>query len=109
MQLNHTPSEEILNNIELLSLTHIAKEIKAVLNKYGALSLAQISQYLPIHSGLEGLVAYIRIAKVLNATEINEKKEQILCYDKYGNTIQATIPLLMLSEHLFMDIDNLSF
>lgn len=109
VQINHTPSEDILKNIELISLKHIAKEMKMVLKQHGSLSLAQMSQYLPIHSGLEGLVAYIRIAKMLNATEVNTQKEQIICYDKQGYAIQANIPLFMLSENLFENIDDLSF
>lgn len=109
IQLNHTPSKDILKNIELISLKHIAKEMQIILRKHGSLSLAQMSQYLPIYSGLEGLVAYLRIAKMLNATEIKEQKEQLICYDKQGHTIQAKIPLLILSENLFVNIDDLSF
>lgn len=109
VQLNQIPSDDILKNIELISLKHIAKQMKPILAQYGTLSLAQLSQYLPIQSGLEGLVAYVRIAKMLNATEIIGQKEDVLIYDKYGIAIQANIPILILSEELFVNIDELSF
>ena len=71
------------------------------------MSLANISSYLPIQSGLEELVAFIRIAKAVQATDMGQT-EPIQVTDKLGNQLQATIPKLILStDHFPHDfVDN---
>ena len=49
---------------------------------------------MPIQAGLEELVAFIRIAKAVKATDIGQT-ELILVNDKFGNKLQATIPNLI--------------
>jgi hypothetical protein len=104
---NHTLSQKTLENLETVQVVEVAKKIYYTLDQYGAMSIASINNYMPIQAGLEELVAFIRIAKAVKATDIGQT-ELILVNDKFGNQLQATIPKLILTtEHFPQDfIDN---
>lgn len=104
---NHTLSQKTLENLETVQVVEIAKKIYHILRQHGAMSLATISDYIPIQAGLEELVAFVRIAKAVKATDI-EQTEIILVKDKTGNQLQATIPKLILTAEHFPQnfIDN---
>lgn len=104
---NHTLSQKTLENLETVQVVEVAKKIYYTLDQYGAMSIASINNYMPIQAGLEELVAFIRIAKAVKATDIGQT-ELILVNDKFGNQLKATIPKLILTtEHFPQDfIDN---
>ena len=99
-QNNRVLSQKTLENLDAVQTTEVAKKLYSVLNQHGAMSLANISSYLPIQSGLEELVAFIRIAKAVQATDMGQT-EPIQVTDKLGNQLQATIPKLILSKDHF--------
>lgn len=100
-QSNHRQaSQAVLNSIDTVQIYQVAEKILHVLKQQRALTLANLVQYAPINSGLEELVAYLRIAKTVGAPEL-EGKESFLIKDRQGNQLKVKVPTLLLDAGLF--------
>ncbi|WP_330925129.1 DUF3375 domain-containing protein [Candidatus Sororendozoicomonas aggregata] len=101
------PSQSMLQCLDAVQIRAVAKTTQALLKKHGPLTVAGIAELRPVTAGLEELVAYIRVAQAVNATELGNK-EPVTIQDKQGKPLNANIPGLLLSAELFPDnIDDL--
>lgn len=96
------PSETVLTLLDTIQIKEVADSIYHNLCTFGPLTIAGLVEKKPINFGLEELVAYLRIAQHIQATELNEK-ESIIIQDKQGIQIKATLPKYLLSASLFPD------
>lgn len=96
------PSETVLTLIDTIQIKEVADSIYHNLCTFGPLTIAGLVEKKPINFGLEELVAYLRIAQHIQATDLNEK-ESIIIQDKQGIQIKATLPKYLLSASLFPD------
>ena len=102
------PGDHVLEYLDAVAIRTIAAEVLARLQARGPLTLSGLIEQKPLESGLEELGAYLRVAKAVNATEL-EKKETIRVMDKQGVMLKALIPTFLLSVELFPDtIDELA-
>lgn len=86
----------------------MANKVLNALKKHGPMSIARLAEENPLKSGLEELVAYLRVAKAVNATMLDEK-EEVIFVDKQGVKLKAFIPTYLLTAELFpKDIDELA-
>lgn len=108
-QLNSSePNAQMFDFLETIQVRLIAQQILTTLQQYGPMTLASIAEINPIQAGLEELIAYLRIAKSVGATAL-EQTEQLVVRDKQANTLQATIPTFLLSADLFpTNLDELT-
>lgn len=97
------PSLQIFNCLDAIQLRAVAERTFAVVKKHGPMTIAAIAHLNPLQSGLEELVAYLRVAKSVKAASLLEKKERVIVSDKQGVVLQASIPTFLLSENLFPD------
>lgn len=96
------PSETVLTLLDTIQIKEVADSIYHNLCTFGPLTIAGLVEKKPINFGLEELVAYLRIAQHIQATDLNEK-ESIIIQDKQGIQIKATLPKYLLSASLFPD------
>lgn len=96
------PSETVLTLLDTIQIKEVADSIYHNLCTFGPLTIAGLVEKKPINFGLEELVAYLRIAQHIQATDLNEK-ESIIIQDKQGIHIKATLPKYLLSASLFPD------
>lgn len=101
-------SEEMLSSLDSVQVKQVAQQTKQILIENGPMSIAKIAQISPLNSGVEELVAYMRVAQAVNATIFNNNRETLQISDKFGNQLKATIPVYLLSAELFPNsIDDL--
>lgn len=101
------PSDQMLHYLESVQVRELAEQVYKTLQEKGVMSIAHLTREYPLQSGLEELVAYLRIAKAIKATQL-PKTEQVYFQDKSGAYVQANIPTYYLSAALFPDtIDEL--
>ncbi len=102
------PSSHVLDCLDAVQVREIAHKTLITLREYGPLSIAGVADGNPLQSGLEELVAYLRVAKAVGATAL-EQKEDVALIDKQGGLLKATIPTYLLTAELFPeDIDELA-
>lgn len=102
------PGAKMLDSLDTVQIRKLAAHTQHLLRRHGPLTIAAIAQCSPLESGLEELVAYMRVAKAIGAAEL-EKQEAVDISDKRGGRIRANIPALLLSADLFPDnLDELS-
>lgn len=102
------PSHAVLASLETVQIRKLADRILNTLKIKGPCSISMLINQHPIVAGLEELVAYLRIAKAVQAAEL-KTKEKVLVKDKLGNVIEAQIPTYLLNANLFPEsIDDLS-
>ena len=102
------PSSHVLDCLDAVQVREIAHKTLITLREYGPLSIAGVADRNPLQSGLEELVAYLRVAKAVGATAL-EQKEDVALIDKQGGLLKATIPTYLLTAELFPeDIDELA-
>lgn len=102
-----TLSEATLEMLDSISAKEVAIIIKETLERHGPMTVKSLSQYTPINAGIEELVAYLCVAKAVNATRLPEK-EDVYINDKDGESLKATIPSYLMSTDLFPEnIDDL--
>lgn len=100
-------SDHVLDCLEAVQVRKVALQIFNTLYQHGAMSIAELTQYIPLQSGLEELVAYLRVAKAVAAPALL-KRETITVTDKQGIVLSATIPTYLLTAELFPEnIDEL--
>lgn len=105
---SHQASDIVLNALETVKIRQVAAQIKHALQKQSPQTLGELISRMPINAGLEELVAYIRIAKEVKATELNET-ENVTIQDRNGITLSVNIPKLLLANSLFpTHLDELS-
>jgi len=96
------PSLQIFNCLNTVQLRVVAERALVAVKKHGPMTIAAIADINPLQSGLEELVAYLRVAKSVKAASL-EKKEQVMVYDQQGTAFRAAIPTFLLSADLFPD------
>ena len=102
------PNSHVLDCLGAVQVREIAHKTLSTLREYGPLSIAGVADRNPLQSGLEELVAYLRVAKAVGATAL-EQKEDVALIDKQGGLLKATIPTYLLTAELFPeDIDELA-
>ncbi|MGV0036770.1 MAG: DUF3375 domain-containing protein [Candidatus Azotimanducaceae bacterium WSBS_2022_MAG_OTU7] len=101
------PSEQVLDSLDSVQVRAIAVKVLATLEKHGPLSISGLTRANPLESGLEELVAYLRVAKAVNATVL-DKKEEVIVPDRHGIDLSASIPTYVMSRELFpANLDDL--
>jgi len=101
-------SEQVLAYLETVQVKEVAHRVLHTLKNQGVMSVAQLVDAHPIEAGLEELVAYLRVAKAVGATVL-EEKEEVRVKDKQGNLLKAKIPMYLLSFEQFPDdLDELA-
>ncbi len=93
---------ETLHYLHSLRISDIAAEMYAVACQIGrSLTLAEFCQQRPLKSGLEELVACLRVCQAIDAARVEQREEQILVEDKTGGQLQASVPCYRFSADLF--------
>ncbi|MGB5517107.1 MAG: DUF3375 domain-containing protein [Gammaproteobacteria bacterium] len=97
---SHLPSQTMLEQLHAVKVMEIAERMQSLLQQQGPLSIGGLIEQHPVRSGLEELVACLRVAKAIGATEL-EGKETVEITDRNGEKIRATIPEMMLDAQQF--------
>ncbi len=97
---SRSPSTEMLDCLDAVQVKEVAYRIRDTLYREGPMTIASIVSRHPMQSGLEELVAYLRVAKSVGATTL-EDKEELEILDKQGIRLRASIPKYLLSADLF--------
>lgn len=101
------PSVQVLASLDAVQIREVAHLVLATLKALGPMSIAGLTRQHPLKSGLEELVAYLRVAKAVGATVL-EQKEVVEVIDKQGIALRASIPTYLLSADLFPEnVDEL--
>jgi len=95
-----TPSDSMLEQLHAVKMLEVASRMRAELKQHGPLSIAGLLREAPIAAGLEELIAHLRIARAVGATEL-DSQERVLVTDRKGDAVTATIPQLLLHADLF--------
>lgn len=102
------PSDHVLDCLDAVQVKQVAYLSLNALRKNGPMSIAGLTNLNPLTSGLEELVAYLRVAKAVHATVL-DRKEEVIVGDKQGVKLKALIPTYLLAAELFPnDIDELA-
>lgn len=96
------PNALILDCLDTVKVKEIANLARDILLKHGPMTIASIAARHPLKSGLEELVAYLRVARAVGATTLDDK-EKVEFLDKQGVRLEATIPKFLLTADLFPD------
>ena len=112
------PSSLMLHCLDTVQVKQVARQARDCIRAQGPMTIASVVKHLPMTSGLEELVAYLRVAKAIGApclsgsqvdAEIDKEmkmeagKEIVEIIDKQGIRLKASIPTYLLSVELFPD------
>lgn len=101
----------MLDHLDAVQIRDVALKARSALASDGPMTIGNIVEKLPV-TGIEELVAYLRIAKAVGATSLEQTAsgtETVEFLDRSGVRLKATIPTLIMSAELFPDsIDELS-
>jgi len=97
---SRSPSAEMLDCLDAVQVKEVAYRIRDTLSREGPMTIACVVSRHPMKSGLEELVAYLRVAKSVGATTLDDK-EELEILDKQGVRLKASIPKYLLSADLF--------
>ena len=104
---SRSPSSEMLDCLDTVQIREVAYRMRDTLRSEGPMTIASVVTKNPLKSGLEELVAYLRVAKSVGATML-EDKETLEILDKQGVRLKASIPKYLLSVDLFpADIEEM--
>jgi hypothetical protein len=78
----------------------VATQMRDTLTRYGPLTLAGLVKHHPLTAGLEELVAYLRVAQAVGATQL-EAQESVIVNDRHGEILRASIPGYLLHAKQF--------
>jgi len=96
-----TPSDAMLQQLHAVHMMQVAESIQKILrNSRIPLSIAALTEQRPVQAGLEELVACLRVAKAVGATEL-QGRESVLIKDRNGQSLRAKIPHYLLSAEQF--------
>lgn len=99
---SHDPSSLMLDCLDAVQIKQVALQARECVRSHGPMTIGSMVKRLPMTSGLEELVAYLRVAKSVAATTLIEK-ESVEFVDKQGVRLKASIPTYILSVELFPD------
>lgn len=99
---SHKPNSLMLNSLNTVQIKQVALKVRDYIRSNGSMTIASVAKEKPMTSGLEELVAYLRIAKAIGATILTEK-EVVDVIDKQGIRLKALIPTYLLSVEQFPD------
>jgi len=94
------PSALMLDCLNTVQVKKVAEQTREALQKYGPMSIASIATKNSVNAGLEELIAYLRVAKSVGATMLDDQ-ESIEIKDKHKGSIKVSIPVFLLSVDLF--------
>jgi len=97
---SRSPSDEMLNSLEAVQVREVAYRIRDILKQEGPMTIASLASIQPVQSGLEELVACLRVAKSVGATSLPDK-EALEVIDRQGVRLNVSIPRYLLSADLF--------
>lgn len=96
-----SPSDEMLQQLHAVQVMQVAEKINKILrNSQVPLSIAALVKRQPIQAGLDELVACLRVARAVGATEL-QGKETVIINDRNGLRLKAEIPHYLLSAEQF--------
>lgn len=96
-----TPSDAMLNQLHAVQAMQVAEGMRKILRGSRIpLSVAALIERRPVTAGLEELVACLRIARAVGATELNDR-ETVSIADRAGRQFKAEIPHYLLSAEQF--------
>jgi len=96
-----TPSDAMLQQLHSVQIMRVAERIHQTLrNSRIPLSIAALTKQQPVLAGLEELVAFLRVAKAIGATEL-QGRETVWIKDRNGSPLKAEIPHYLLSAEQF--------
>jgi len=104
---SRSPSTDMLDCLDEVRIKEVAYRMRDILRSDGPMTVASIVSFYPLKSGLEELVAYLRVAKSVGATTLDDK-EELEVFDKQGIRFKASIPKYLLNADLFSkDIEEM--
>lgn len=95
-----TPTSTMLDHLHTVKLMAVATQMRDTLTHYGPLTLAGLVKHHPLTVGLEELVAYLRVAQAVGATQL-EAQESVIVNDRHGEILRASIPGYLLHAKQF--------
>ncbi|MCP5157372.1 MAG: DUF3375 domain-containing protein [Ectothiorhodospiraceae bacterium] len=95
-----TPSAATLEQLYTVKVLEVANRMRDSLRRRGPQTVGALLHRSPLVEGLEELVAHIRVARAVGATEL-EDHERVLVTDRRGHRVSARIPRLLLHAELF--------
>lgn len=104
---NQSLDAAMLSHITLVDAKSIAQKIFKVLSQHGAMTLAKITEHVPILHGLEEFAAFMRIAYAVQGTKL-EGTELITVNQEGMPSLKVTAPVYRLSSFNFpQDLNSL--
>ena len=103
---SHDPSKLMLDCLVAVQVKQVALRTRDCIRSHGPMTIGSVVKRFPITSGLEELVAYLRVAKAVEAPNLagtDTEKETVEIIDKQGIRLKASIPTYSLSVELFPD------
>lgn len=96
-----TPSEAMLRQLHAVQVMQVAEGMYNILRGSRIpLSVAALIERQPVKAGLEELVACLRVARAVGATELQDR-ETVHITDRKGRQFKAEIPHYLLSAEQF--------
>ncbi|MGB0466243.1 MAG: DUF3375 domain-containing protein [Pontibacterium sp.] len=96
------PDRAMLSSLDTVQVKTVALRTQQTLLKHGPMTLAAVIAAQPVQAGLEELVACLRVARAVKATQLDDR-ENVEIMDKQGVRLNASIPKYLLSAELFPD------
>ncbi|WP_341325636.1 DUF3375 domain-containing protein [Methylotuvimicrobium sp. KM2] len=96
-----TPSDTMLRQLHAVQVLAVAEKLRNTLRVSRIpLSIAGLVARQPIQAGLEELIAFLRVARAVGATEL-QGRETVEIKDRNGQRLKADIPHYLLSAEQF--------
>jgi len=92
-------SDAVLEHLETVRILEVADEIIRVIRIHGPMTLGGVVAKRPLTSGIEELVACLRVAQAVKAPR-DEATESLLVKGRDGSILRATIPTYVLTPEL---------
>lgn len=92
-------SDAVLEHLETVRILEVAEEIIRLVATYGPMTLGGVIARRPLTSGIEELVACLRVAQAVKAPR-DESTESLLVEGRGGTILRATIPTYVLTPEL---------
>ena len=95
------PSDAMLEQLHAVQVMQVAERMRKTLSRSRIpLSIGALLERQPIRAGLEELVACLRVARAVGATDLQER-ETVSIEDRGGRRFKAEIPHFLLSAEQF--------
>jgi hypothetical protein len=93
------PGDDVLDHLETVKLMAVAGEIIELVAVHGTMTLGDVIAMRPLTTGLEELVACLRVAQAVNAPR-EEGTESVVVMGREGTALRAKIPTYVLTPEL---------